>query len=80
MRDVYDRCLYHGWELFLDTMERLWKIVPAPQDESKATYYSASMGEYLWERSGWTREESMPEYFRQLTRLESDFADRLVMQ
>lgn len=78
VRDVYERCLYHGWELFLDVMEHLYKITPIPQDETQATYYSADTGQYLWERSGWTREESMPEYFRQQERLYSDFADRLV--
>ena len=78
VRDVYDRCLYHGWELFLDVMENLDSITPKPQDETKATYYSAKQNCELWERSGWTKEESMPEYFRQSERLLSDFADRLV--
>lgn len=77
--NVYEMCLDCGWKLFLDVMGRLDSIVPVPQDETKATYYSAAMNDQLWERAGWTREESAPEYFRQLERLESDFADRLVM-
>jgi methionyl-tRNA formyltransferase len=79
VRNVYDRCLYHGEELFLSIINRLDTIVPMAQDESLATYHSADDNCLLWERSGWTREESMPEYFRQLRRLEDDFADRLVM-
>jgi hypothetical protein len=78
VEDVYARCLYHGWELFLDVISRLDEIVPIPQDESKSTYYSADMNEMLWERVGWTRAESMPEWFRDQQRIESDFADRLV--
>ena len=78
VREVYDRCIYHGWELFRDVMSRLNHIVPLPQDESKATYYSADMNDMLWERVGWTREESMPEWFRDQQRRESDFGDQLV--
>lgn len=78
VRDVYDRCLYHGWELFRDVISRLDHITPIPQDDSQSTYYSADMDSLLWERVGWTKEESMPEWFRDMRRDESDYADKLV--
>ena len=77
VRDVYNRCLEHGWNLFLEVINSVDIITPQIQDEEKATYYTADDAELLWERAGWTREESMPEYFRQLKRTEFDFADYL---
>ncbi|HLF72029.1 MAG TPA: formyltransferase family protein, partial [Dehalococcoidia bacterium] len=56
--DVYERCLDQGWELFQETMPRLWQIEPQPQDESLARYYSAADFERLGERRFFTRAES----------------------
>ena len=72
VRDVYDRCIYHGWELFLHVMEGFDYIVPVPQDEIHSTYFGADENGMLWERAGWTRAESMPEWFRDGARGEFD--------
>lgn len=78
VRDVYERCLNCGWYEFEWLMRNLSTVVPIKQDEEKATYYDADMIDVLWERVGWTREESMPEWFHQQQRLESDYANKLV--
>ena len=77
VKDVYSRCLYHGWELFLHVMDGIEYIVPVPQDELRSTYYGADMNSMLWERVGWTRAESMPEWFRNCGRDEFDNDDKL---
>jgi methionyl-tRNA formyltransferase len=57
--DVYRRALEYGWTLFEQTMPILDGIEARPQDESRATYYSARDNERLGERSGFTREVSV---------------------
>lgn len=63
--DVLDRATEYGWVLFKETAPLLDRIVPTPQDESKATYYNLSDSSKLEERSSFTREQSddrAPEY------------------
>jgi len=55
VRDVYERCLAHGWRLFYDTIRRLDRIEAAPQDASQATYHSRNQDTQLGDRRGWTR-------------------------
>lgn len=57
--DVYERALEYGWTLFERTMPLLDRIVPRPQDEQWATYYSAADNDLLGERRGFTREVSV---------------------
>ena len=78
VRDVYARCLEYGYELFCDIFTHIWDITPEPQNENHATYYSADSVKHLWERSGWSREQSMPEVFRRTVELEDDYADYLI--
>ncbi len=58
VRDVYQRALAYGWVLFEQTMPLLDRIVARPQDEHRATYYSARENRLLGDRSGFTRELS----------------------
>ena len=58
MRDVYQRALAYGWVLFEQTMPLLDRVVARPQDERRATYYSARENGLLGDRSGFTRELS----------------------
>jgi len=56
VRDVYGQCLVHGWELFLDLMAiDLDALMPVPQNEAEATYYTAHDSMFLNERMGWER-------------------------
>lgn len=56
--DVYRRCVEFGFTLFVDTMGRLDRIRPRPQDESRALYYTKRDNSRLEERRFFTREES----------------------
>ena len=56
--DVYRRCLEFGWLLFEKTMPRVDDIIPRPQDESLAQYYTRKDARQLGGRRGWTRGES----------------------
>lgn len=56
--DVYERSLHFGWKLFKETMPRIWEIVPQPQDESLATYFSSKDFDALGDRKYFTREQS----------------------
>jgi methionyl-tRNA formyltransferase len=58
VRDVYQRAIAYGWVLFEQTMPLLDRIVARPQDERRATYYSARENRLLGDRSGFTRELS----------------------
>jgi methionyl-tRNA formyltransferase len=57
VRDVYERCIEEGWQLFQRTMPELWTIDPIPQDEGRATYHTAreSTPDALGDRYSWTR-------------------------
>ncbi|WP_380284650.1 formyltransferase family protein [Kitasatospora purpeofusca] len=58
VKDVWRRAMEHGRLLISDTLPRLERIVPRPQEASAAvTHYSRDNAE-LGERSGWTRAES----------------------
>jgi methionyl-tRNA formyltransferase len=57
--DVYNRALEYGWILFCQTMPILDKIVPRPQDERLASYYSARQNDLLQERRDFTKRESL---------------------
>ena len=59
VRDVYARALEYGWTLFQETMPVLDRIVPTPQDEAEATYYSAEQMAHLGDRRSFTRQESV---------------------
>jgi hypothetical protein len=59
VRDVYARCLRHGWTLFTDTMERIDTILPMPQNDDDALTYSGRDSDGLGDRSSWTRDESL---------------------
>ncbi|MFF7456644.1 formyltransferase family protein [Kitasatospora sp. NPDC008115] len=55
VKDVWQRAMEHGRLLISDTLPRLERIVPRPQEASTAvTHYSRDNAE-LGERSGWTR-------------------------
>ena len=51
MRDVYQRALAYGWVLFEQTMPLLDRVVARPQDERRATYYSARENGLLGDRA-----------------------------
>jgi methionyl-tRNA formyltransferase len=55
VEEVYRRALEFGWTLFEQTMPILDRIEAVPQDESRATYYSAADNEALGERRGFNR-------------------------
>ncbi|MQS11763.1 hypothetical protein F7Q99_05525 [Streptomyces kaniharaensis] len=58
VKDVWRRAMQHGRLLISDTLPRLERIVPRPQEASAAvTHYSRDNAE-LGERSDWTRAES----------------------
>jgi methionyl-tRNA formyltransferase len=52
---VYRRALEFGWTLFQQTMPILDRIEAVPQDESRATYYSAADNEMLGDRRSFNR-------------------------
>jgi methionyl-tRNA formyltransferase len=56
--DVYRRALAYGWQLFIETMPLLDRIVPIPQDESRALYYSKQQHKLLGDRRSFTRAQS----------------------
>jgi len=56
VKDVYNQCLVHGWEMFLELMkEGLDAVEPDPQIEELASYYSEADSARLGDRIGWTR-------------------------
>jgi len=57
--DVYRRSLEHAWTLFRHTMPLLERIVPTPQDDGLATYYSRDMDKHLGDRRDFTRPQSL---------------------
>jgi methionyl-tRNA formyltransferase len=57
--DVYSRALEYGWVLFCQTIPILDKIVPQPQDERLASYYSARRNNLLCERRDFTKQKSL---------------------
>jgi methionyl-tRNA formyltransferase len=59
VRDVYNRALAYGYVLFEQTMPILASIEPRPQDDSLASYYSATDMERLGDRRDFTRERSL---------------------
>ena len=60
VRTVYGRALEYAWTLFQQTMPMLDQIEAAPQDDARATYYSAKENDKLGERRYFTRAESAP--------------------
>lgn len=54
--DVYQRTLKYGWLLFKDTIDRIDKIIPIPQEESLASYNSKKDFENLMERKYFKKE------------------------
>lgn len=58
VEEVYRRALAYGWTLFEQTMPILDRIEAVPQDESRATYYSAADDDRLGDRRSFTRELS----------------------
>ncbi len=59
VRDVYARVLDYGYLLFTHTMPMLDRIVPVPQDASRASYHSAGDNDRLGDRRSFTRAESL---------------------
>jgi methionyl-tRNA formyltransferase len=59
VRDVYARALEYGYVLLTQTLPLLDQIVPRPQDESKATYFSMADNDRLGDRRDFTRAESV---------------------
>jgi methionyl-tRNA formyltransferase len=59
VRDVYARALEYGYVLVTQTLPLLDRIVPRPQDESRATYFSMTDNDQLGERRDFTRAESV---------------------
>jgi hypothetical protein len=58
VEDVYRRALGYGWTLFEQTMPLLDRIESTPQDERRATYYSAGDNDRLGDRRSFRRELS----------------------
>ena len=58
--DVYRRALKHGWTLMARCLPQVMTMSAVPQDEGKATYYSAKDLDALGERRWFTREEAGP--------------------
>jgi methionyl-tRNA formyltransferase len=59
VRDVYARALVYGYVLLTQTLPLLDRIVPRPQDEGQATYFSMSDNDRLGDRRDFTRAESV---------------------
>jgi methionyl-tRNA formyltransferase len=59
VRDVYARALEYGYVLLTQTLPLLDQIVPHPQDESQATYFSMADNDRLGDRRDFTRAESV---------------------
>jgi methionyl-tRNA formyltransferase len=59
VRDVYARALEYGYVLLTQTLPLLDRIVPRPQDESGATYFSMADNDRLGDRRDFTRAESV---------------------
>jgi methionyl-tRNA formyltransferase len=57
--DVYRRALRFGWQLFLETMPLLDRIIAQPQDHSRALYYSKQQNNLLGGRRFFTRPETI---------------------
>jgi methionyl-tRNA formyltransferase len=58
VRDVYERSLAYAWTLFEQTLPILDRIQARPQDEHRATRYTASDLALLGDRRSFTRAES----------------------
>lgn len=58
VRDVYGRCLSAAENLLERTLPSIWGLVPVSQDETLASYYSASDDEGLGDRRYWTRADT----------------------
>lgn len=59
VRDVYARALAYGYQVVIDTLPSLDRIVPRAQDDSLATYYAMGDNERLGDRRSWTRADSV---------------------
>ena len=55
VEDVYRRCLLYAKSLFLDTIERLDTLIPVPQNDEYATYFSKGDFELLGDRKFFKR-------------------------
>ena len=55
VKDVYNRCLALGQTLLTEYLKNIDTIVPAPQNNIHATYYTNRDKEKLGERSNWIR-------------------------
>ena len=58
--DVYRRASEHGWTLMADCLPRLQSLTSHPQDEGKATHYTARDLDALGDRRWFTRQEGGP--------------------
>lgn len=56
VKDVYERTLRFGFQLFKETMPLLDRFTPQSQNSDGATYHSKKDAAFLAERSSWTRE------------------------
>ena len=56
VEDVYARCLRYGYELFLDSIERIDELMPVEQDESLASIHYRKDFDKLGNRKGFRRE------------------------
>ena len=56
VENVYARCLRYGYELFLDSIERIDELQPLQQDETLASIYYRKDFEKLGNRKGFRRE------------------------
>lgn len=58
VRDVWLRAMQYGKQLLSDTLPRLDRITPRPQDTSRAVTHYLRDNAQLGERSDWTRQQS----------------------
>jgi hypothetical protein len=58
VRDVWQRSMEHGRVLISETLPRLERITPHPQNESLAATHHSRDNHKLGDRSDWTREAS----------------------
>ncbi|GAA1034323.1 MULTISPECIES: formyltransferase family protein [Amycolatopsis] len=61
VRDVWQRAIGHGRRLLTDTLPRLDRITPRPQDPALATTHYSRDNHLLGERSDWTRASFDPQ-------------------
>ncbi|MFD9630328.1 formyltransferase family protein [Streptomyces violascens] len=55
VRDVWNRTMRYGRTLISDTLPRLHRITPRPQDETRAVTHYLRDNHQLGDRSNWTR-------------------------